>query len=992
MDLIRKYDRTRGSRDVNGLRVPALALDEQSVTLVWDKPENMEGVADYAVFQDGVRIGTARENFARHADWASTYMEAFYAYYREKQIPMVEVDIHSFTATGLSPDTEYEFSVAALGKSGTVLGGACSIRVTTAARPREYLVTDFGARPVKEGYTSYDSGVSRAIEANTRAIQAAIDACEAGGRVVIPEGIFMSGSLYLKSNMTLELKKGALLMGSPNVDHYDGNYLLYPYSTDTRAWGLINAYSSDHRAPLTNIRIVGEGVIDGNGWKYGAEETPAGDRFGAAFQPLLEGDPEKEEYRLPQWVAGTSGLLCGEKNREKSLGILAADAVLKSRERGAGEKAAYYSRPNLILIRGIENFYIGGITVRNPAFHTVAVLDSCNVTAENVKFITYDCNNADGIELGNTQNAVVFNNFFDTGDDAVNFATGMGRGVRDCGQRPSENIWTFNNFLRECHGGAIAAGSHTGAGICGMLVEDNVLNHSDMPFRFKSAPANGGGVWDVCIRDCAVGHARQVFVMNTAYSDMNQAVSVEPAERPAEFYGIEAYNITADGVSQNTMSLVADADFRQLYKPWHRHHDLYFQDIAFTHAKAGTEVLVGLENAVFCNVTVNGETESCSAWKQIRACSGLTFAGGTTMSDTAKLAMEAPVWGANARVSAVMVEGSAGETLAELQWTAAEGAGQAVEYIVETCVVRGAETCVKHSGESAGHGGEIESAGGGIEPAGRDTGRPVHVTEPVKALCAVQRGLCAGVSYRFTVFAVNEAGNRTKGPSVSVAAAPGKSPALAQPDSLEVEMAGQGYTWATAAFANAHRADPRVRGYRVRVNGRVMRTVYNYELRDWDCAERVSITVGRLSGKDNRVLINAFADNGEEIFYREAAVTCPPGYSYAAPEWSGELSVTRHGEALVLRWEEPRALAGIYGYRVYMDGQPVCPQSGAYFNHVNGACTTRDTFWTVEGADLTRSHRFKVEAADAWWKALDGTGPFHWTYSGPSAVWDGCGE
>ena len=46
----------------------------------------------------------------------------------------------------------------------------------------------------------------------------------------------------------------------------------------------------------------------------------------------------------------------------------------------------------------------------------------------------------------------------------------MGRGVRDCGQRPSENIWTFNNFLRECHGGSIAAGSHTGAGICGMLV------------------------------------------------------------------------------------------------------------------------------------------------------------------------------------------------------------------------------------------------------------------------------------------------------------------------------------------------------------------------------------------------------------------------------------------------------------------------------------------------------------------------------------------
>lgn len=963
MNWNRKYDRTRGSRDVTGLRVPALAFDEQSVTLVWDKPENLEGVADYAVCRDGVRIGTARENFARHADWAYTYMEAFYAYYREKQIPMVKVDIHSFTATGLSPDTEYEFSVAALGERGETLGRACSLRVTTAARPREYLVTDFGARPVKEGYTSYDSEINRAVEANTRAIQAAIDACQEGGRVVIPEGIFMSGSLYLKSNMTLELKKGALLMGSPNVDHYDGNYLLYPYSTDTRSWGLINAYSSDPRAPLTNIRIVGEGVIDGNGWKYGAGETAAGDRFGTAYQALLEGDPRSDEYRLPQWVAGTSGLLSGERDREKSLGILAADAVLKARGRGAGEKAAYYSRPNLILIRGIENFYIGGITVRNPAFHTVAVLDSRNVTAENVKFITYDCNNADGIELGNTQNAAVFNNFFDTGDDAVNFATGMGRGALDCGQQPSKNIWTFNNFIRECHGGAIAAGSHTGAGICGMLVEDNVLNHSDMPFRFKSAPVNGGGVWDVRIHDCAVGHARQVFVMDTAYSDMNQAVSVEPAERPAEFFDIEAYNITADGISQNTVSLVADVDFQRLFRPWHRHHDLYFQDITFTGVEEGTERLVGIENAVFYNVTINGEAESASAWNQIRACSGLAFAGGTTMSDRAKKAMEPPVWGNEAQVRAVPVESAVnpGEVSVRLEWTAAK---KALEYIVET---------------------RLEGADG-------SAGRPVHITEPLSALCTSQGGLCAGVGYRFTVCAVNAAGNRTPGPSVSVSLPAGKARALTCPADLEVELKAQGYTWAAAGFANAYRTDPRVRGYRVRVNGELTRTLYNYELRGWDRSERHSITVGRLSGEDNRVLISAFADNGEELFYREAAVNCPPGYSFRAPEWSGGLAVERHGAELFLRWEEPQAEAGIYGYRVYMDGRPVCPQEGEYFNHVNGACTTKDTFWIVRGADLSRSHRFKVEAADAWWRALDGTGPFHWTYSGPSAVWSAASE
>ena len=92
-----KYDRTEGSEDVTNLLVPTLAYDDTSVTLVWNKPEKYDTVADYAIYQDGELIGTARENFAEHADWASTYMDAFYEYYEKKNIEMVNVDIHSFT-------------------------------------------------------------------------------------------------------------------------------------------------------------------------------------------------------------------------------------------------------------------------------------------------------------------------------------------------------------------------------------------------------------------------------------------------------------------------------------------------------------------------------------------------------------------------------------------------------------------------------------------------------------------------------------------------------------------------------------------------------------------------------------------------------------------------------------------------------------------------------------------------------------------------------
>jgi len=578
-----RYSRSEGSYDVTNVRVPELAYDDTSITLVWDKPENYEDVANYNVYCDEVKIGDARSNYAEHADWANTYRNAFYDYYDAQGIDMVKTDIHTFRAEGLSPDTSYTFSVVAVKADGTELGDRASVTLSTTGMPEIFDIRDYGAEPVETGFTSSGEETDAFIVNNTKAIQRAIDACSEGGKVVIPSGIYMSGSLYLKSNMTLELEKGAVLFGSPNVGHYDQNYLLYPYSTDTRSWALINAYSADENGLFENIRIVGKGTVYGNGWKYGSGSTISGDGYSPAFQKRQSGDPdwtkaELQKYALKNWVAGSNSKVSGSSN----FGILAKSAFDMGKGKGLNDSEAYAMRPNLIVLRGVNGVYIEGITVENPANHTIAVLDSEHVVSENVKYITYDTNNGDGIELGNTQDAMVFNNFFDTGDDAVNFATGMGKGVQDTEQRPSSNIWTFNNFLRECHGGAIAAGSHTGAGIGEILVEDNVLNHSDMPFRFKSAPVNGGGVSDILIRDCAVGDAQQVFTFSTSYSDANQAVTVEPADKPAEFYEIDAYNITADTITKNTFEITASVDYGKMFQPWHTHHDLYFQDITFT--------------------------------------------------------------------------------------------------------------------------------------------------------------------------------------------------------------------------------------------------------------------------------------------------------------------------------------------------------------------------------------------------------------------------
>ena len=72
----------------------------------------------------------------------------------------------------------------------------------------DYNILTFGAVP--DGTTNCQ-----------KQIQAAIDACtKTGGRVVVPAGRFLSGSLRLKSQVELYLEEGAVLISSLNPGHH----------------------------------------------------------------------------------------------------------------------------------------------------------------------------------------------------------------------------------------------------------------------------------------------------------------------------------------------------------------------------------------------------------------------------------------------------------------------------------------------------------------------------------------------------------------------------------------------------------------------------------------------------------------------------------------------------------------------------------------------------------------------------------------------------
>ncbi|MBI4873416.1 MAG: right-handed parallel beta-helix repeat-containing protein [Acidobacteria bacterium] len=96
----------------------------------------------------------------------------------------------------------------------------------------------------------------------TKAIQAAVDACAAagGGRVYFPPGRYLSGTIFLKSNVGLELEAGAVLLGSQNLADYPDAIPAFRSYTDT-----YTRKSLIYAEKLENVSIRGRGKIDGQG-------------------------------------------------------------------------------------------------------------------------------------------------------------------------------------------------------------------------------------------------------------------------------------------------------------------------------------------------------------------------------------------------------------------------------------------------------------------------------------------------------------------------------------------------------------------------------------------------------------------------------------------------------------------------------------------------------------------------------------------------------
>jgi polygalacturonase len=112
-----------------------------------------------------------------------------------------------------------------------------------------YDVRDYGAKP--DGKTMC-----------TKSIQKAIDECakNGGGTVYFPPGTFLSGTIYMKSNVTLRLDTGSTLLGSTNLKDYPPTVQAFRSYTDN-----YTDKSLIYGEKLKRIAITGSGTIDGRG-------------------------------------------------------------------------------------------------------------------------------------------------------------------------------------------------------------------------------------------------------------------------------------------------------------------------------------------------------------------------------------------------------------------------------------------------------------------------------------------------------------------------------------------------------------------------------------------------------------------------------------------------------------------------------------------------------------------------------------------------------
>ena len=300
---------------------------------------------------------------------------------------------------------------------------------------KTWCVNDFGAN-------------NNGLILSTKAIQSAIDKCaeSGGGKVIFKPGTYLSGSIFVKSNVDLCIGEEVEIRGIIDLEEYPeinsriaGIEMKWPAA-------LINVIDQE------NAAISGNGTVHAQGryhweryWKLREAYTPKGLRWAADYD-------------------------C--------------------------------KRVRTILISNSKHITIKDLTLKQAGFWTVHILYSDQVTVDGIVIL----NNVDGhgpstdgVDIDSSSDVLVQNCDIDCNDD--NFCLKAGRdadGLRV--NRPCERI-VIRNCISRKGGGLITFGSETSGGIRQVEIYNLTANGTNCAIRMKSALTRGGTVEDINIHD-----------------------------------------------------------------------------------------------------------------------------------------------------------------------------------------------------------------------------------------------------------------------------------------------------------------------------------------------------------------------------------------------------------------------------------------------------------------------------------------------------------
>ena len=341
---------------------------------------------------------------------------------------------------------------------------------------KEYNINDFGA--VADGKTM-----------NTAAFENAIKACSenGGGKVIVPNGRYLTGAIHLESNVNLHLEDKAEILFSINPKDYPIVH------TSWEGTEVMNYSPLIYAKNKTNVAITGKGILNGQANSTNWWVWSGGKSYGWQKGIPSQNDPT---------------------NREVLVDMAEKGVPVSERVFGEGR----YLRPNFIEFFECNTILVKDVTIINAPFWILHPLKSNNMIIDGVTVNSHGPNN-DGCDPEYSQNIIIKNCTFNTGDDCIAIKAG-----RDADGRrvaiPSKNIIVQNCKMIDGHGGVVI-GSEISAGVNNVFVENCVMDspNLDRVIRIKTNSKRGGVIEDVFVRNLEVGTVKEcVLKLNMFYN------------------------------------------------------------------------------------------------------------------------------------------------------------------------------------------------------------------------------------------------------------------------------------------------------------------------------------------------------------------------------------------------------------------------------------------------------------------------------------------